>query len=159
MYPNILKDKIPIIQVNEENFDGVFLYENSVLNYKNLGGILLAKLNHINLEVIQCNHCHKYHSDNGKFAYTPHSTHFCQYCGHLFRVKEKNIGNEFDLIYDIPNIQLENKKINIDSICRIEYELLSGSFYVNGQNGNIIVYEGKQINLVDFMNQLLKDEF
>lgn len=95
IYENILKNVVPKIFINNKEFNGTLKYNDCILCYKDLGGILLSKLNAISLEKVRCSHCKHYHSDNGKFAYTPHRTHLCLYCGHLFRVKEKNIGNEF----------------------------------------------------------------
>ncbi len=159
IYHNILKNTTPKIYINDKEFDGVLEYDNCVLSYKDLGGIMLSKLNNIPLEVVKCSHCNHYHSDNGKFAYTMHRTHLCLYCGHLFRVKEKNIGNEFSIIYDIPDIKLEDKKIIIDDICTIEYDLFSGNLLVNNKNINKISINEKEINITDFLNEILKDEF
>lgn len=159
VYENILEKKVPKIIVNGKEFVGVFLYDTSILHYKDLGGMMLSRLNHIPLEIISCSHCNHYHSDNGKFAYTPHRTHLCLYCGHLFRVKERNIGNEFSMIYDIPDIKLENEKISVDEMCRVEYDLFSGKFLINGKAGNTIFYRGKEILLVEFLNELLENEF
>ena len=159
IYHNILKNTTPKIYINDKEFDGVLEYDNCVLSYKDLGGIMLSKLNNIPLEVVKCSHCNHYHSDNGKFAYTMHRTHLCLYCGHLFRVKEKNIGNEFSIIYDIPEIKLEDKKIIIDDICTIEYDLFSGNLLVNNKNINKISINEKEINITDFLNEILKDEF
>lgn len=159
IYHNILDNVVPDIFVNNKLFKGVLVFENSVLNYKDLGGMMLAKMNQISLETVKCNYCNHYHSDNGKFAYTPHRTHLCQYCGHLFSVKERNIGNEFAMIWDIPDIGLENKEISIGDICHIEYELLKGKLLVNHENVNQLVIQNKKVSIIDFLNDILKDEF
>ncbi len=159
IYHNILDNVVPDILVNNNLFKGVLVFENSVLNYKDLGGMMLAKINHISLENVKCNYCNHYHSDNGKFAYTPHRTHLCQYCGHLFRVQEKNIGNELAKIFDIPDIQLEDKEISIENVCQIEYDLLKGELLVNHQKVNRLIIQNKTVSIVDFLNNALKDEF
>ena len=140
-------------------FDGVLEYNNSILGYKDLGGIMLSKLNSISLEKVKCSHCNHFHSDNGKFAYTPHRTHLCLYCGHLFKVKEKNIGNELDVIYNIPNIKLNNEVVCIKNSCCIEYDLLSVLFHVNCKNANKIFINDKEISIIEFLNNALENEF
>ena len=140
-------------------FDGVLEYNNSILGYKDLGGIMLSKLNSISLEKVKCSYCNHFHSDNGKFAYTPHRTHLCLYCGHLFKVKEKNIGNEFDIIYNIPNIKLNNEVVCIKNSCCIEYDLLSGLFHVNSKNADKIFIKDKEISIIEFLNNALENEF
>lgn len=159
IYPNILKNVIPKILIKDKEFNGVLEYDNCILNYKDLGGIMLSKLNSIPLDIVKCSHCNHYHSDNGKFAYTPHRTHLCLYCGHLFRVKERNIGNEFSFIYNIPDIKLEKSMINIDNECSIIYDLFNGSLSVNNQNVNRISIKDKEIDVIDFLNNILANEF
>lgn len=126
-YENILESVVPKIIINDNEFNGVFKYDNSLLTYKDFSGIMLARLNNIDLDVARCSHCSRYHSDNGKFAYTPHMIHLCLYCGHLFRARSANIGSELAMIYDISKIKLENRLIKIDDICSIEYNLLKGT--------------------------------
>lgn len=159
VYENILENAIPKMIIDDKEFDGILEYENCVLGYKDLGGIMLSRLNDVCLEAVKCSHCNHYHSDNGKFAYTPHRTHLCLYCGHLFRVKEKNIGNEFDFIYDIPKIKLENKRVELKDNCRIEYDLLKGTLLVNGQKCDRILLSEKEMSVVDFLNHMLEKEF
>ena len=95
---NIKQNIIPKILINDNEFNGVLEYNNYILTYKDFGVIMLSKLNNIPLKIVKCSHCGYYHTDNGKFAYTPH---LCLYCGHLFRAKEKNVGSELAMIYDI----------------------------------------------------------
>ena len=159
IYENILKSLVPKIIVNNKEFNGVFKYDNCLLTYKDFGGIMLSKLNRIKLETIKCNHCNHYHSDNGKFAYTPHKTHFCLYCGHLFRVKEKNIGNELELIYNIPNIKLKEELIVVENNCYVEYDLLKGLVHINNKNCDRIFMKGKEISIIEFFNYILQNEF
>lgn len=159
IYTNVLKDTVPRILINNEEFNGVIENDGSVLCYKDLGGIMLSKLNNISLELAKCSHCGHYHSDNGKFAYTPHRMHLCSYCGHLFRVKEKNVGSELNFIYNIPCIELNDDLIPIEDVCSIEYDLLKGSFLINNKSGNRILLEGKEIDIVKFLNDTLKNEF
>ena len=159
LYSNILEDTIPTVLINNEEFKGVLKFDNSILTYKDLTGTMLSKLNNVPLEIVKCNHCNQPHSDNGKFAYTPHSTHLCLYCGHLFRVRERNIGNEFTMIHNVPDIKLDNKSINIENNCLVEYDIFKGTLLVNKENVNKISIAGKEISVVDFLNKLLKDEF
>lgn len=159
IYQNILENIVPTILINNKEFKGVLKFDNSILTYKDFTGTMLAKLNNIPVEVVKCNHCNQSHSDNGKFAYTPHRTHLCLYCGHLFRVKEKNIGNEFSMIYKIPNIKLGDKVIDIVDNCLVEYDLFEGELLVNKENVNRITFKGKEINIIEFLNKVLKDEF
>lgn len=159
IYSNILNNNVPKIYINGEEFVGVLKYDENILGYKDLGGIMLSRLNNISLEDVRCSHCNHCHSDNGKFAFTPHRTHLCLYCGRLFRVKSKNVSNEFSVIYDIPLIELEDGVICIDDICSVEYNLFSGDFLVNGKSFNQLLIGGKSINVVDFLNELLKNEF
>ena len=120
---------------------------------------MLAKLNNIPLEIVKCSHCGRYHSDNGQFAYTPHRTHLCLYCGHLFRAKERNIGSELAMIYTIPEIKLKDKLLKIDNYCCVEYDMLKGNLLINNQNVNKVLFEGKELNIVEFLNNLLANEF
>ncbi len=159
IYENILENVVPKIIINNKQFKGVLKYDKCILCYKDLGGIMLSKLNAISLEKIKCSHCNHYHSDNGKFAYTPHKTHLCLYCGHLFRVKEENIGNELDLIYTIPYIKLNNNSINVEDNCCIKYNLLKGTLLVNDKKSNKIIIKNKEINIIDFLNNTLQNEF
>ena len=158
-YENILENVIPKIIINGNEFNGVFEYDNCTLTYKDFGGIMLAKLNNIPLEIVKCSHCQHYHSDNGKFAYTPHRTHLCLYCGHLFRVKEKNIGSELAMIYDIPKIKLEDKLLKLNDYCCVEYNMLKGILLVNNQNINKILFENKKYDIAEFLNHILENEF
>lgn len=158
-YENILEDVIPKIIINGNEFNGVLEYDNCILTYKDFGGIMLAKLNNIPLEIVKCNHCKHYHSDNGKFAYTPHRTHLCLYCGHLFRVKEKNVGSELAMIYDIPKIELKNKLLKVSDCCCVEYNILMGSLLINNQNINKVLFENKKYDITEFLNHILENEF
>lgn len=158
-YENILENVIPKIIINGNAFTGVLKYDNCILTYKDLGGILLSKLNDIPLEIVKCNHCGYYHSDNGKFAYTPHKTHLCLYCGHLFRVKEKNVGSELAMVYNIPKIVLHDKLLKIDDYCCVEYDMLRGILLINNQNINKVLFKDKEFDVVEFLNHILENEF
>ncbi len=158
-YENILESVIPKIIINKDEFHGVIEYESCRLTYKDFGGILLAKLNDVPLESVKCSHCDHDHSDNGKFAYSPHRTHLCNYCGHLFRVKEKNIGSELATIFDIPKIELKENLLQIENSCCVEYDMLRGTVLVNHQNGDKVLFKDKQIDLVAFINSILENEF
>lgn len=158
-YENILESVIPKIIINNNEFSGVLEYDNSVLTYKDFGGIMLAKLNNMPLEMVKCSHCGRYHSDNGKFAYTPHRTHLCLYCGHLFRVEERNIGSELAMLYNIPEIKLKDNLLKIDDYCCVEYDMLKGTLLINNQNVKRILFKGKELNIVEFLNYILENEF
>lgn len=158
-YENILESVIPKIIINNNEFSGVLEYDDSLLTYKDFGGIMLAKLNNIPLEIVKCSHCGRYHSDNGQFAYTPHRTHLCLYCGHLFRAKERNIGSELAMIYTIPEIQLNNDLLKIDNDCCVEYDMLKGTLLINKQNVNKVLFKGKELSVVEFLNHILENEF
>jgi len=158
-YENILESVIPKITINSKEFNGVLEYDNSLLTYKDFGGIMLANLNNIPLEIVKCSHCAHYHSDNGQFAYTPHRIHLCLYCGHLFRAKEKNVGSELAMIYDIPKIELQNKLLKIDDYCCVEYDMLKGILLINNQNINKILFKGKELDIIEFLNHILENEF
>ena len=158
-YENILESVIPKITINNNEYSGVLEYNDSILTYKDFGGIMLAKLNNIPLEIVKCSHCGRYHSDNGQFAYTPHRTHLCLYCGHLFRAKERNIGSELAMIYTIPEIKLKDKLLKIDNYSCVEYDMLKGNLLINNQNVNKVLFEGKELNIVEFLNNLLANEF
>ncbi len=158
-YENILESVIPKITINNNEFSGVLEYDDSILTYKDFGGIMLAKLNNTPVEIVKCNHCGRYHSDNGQFAYTPHRTHLCLYCGHLFRVKERNIGSELAMIYNVPEIKLKAKLIKIDDYCCVEYDMLKGTLLINDQNVNRVLFKGEELEIVEFLNHLLENEF
>ncbi len=159
IYANILESVIPKIIINNNEFNGVLEYDQSLLTYKDFGGIMLAKLNKVSLEVVKCSHCGRYHSDNGQFAYTPHRIHLCLYCGHLFRAKEKNIGSELAMLYTIPDIILKDKVLEIDNYCCVEYDMLKGTLLINNQVINKVLFKGKELDIVEFLNYLLKDNF
>ncbi len=159
IYSNILNQLEGKIYINDKEFSGVLIFNDSILSYKDLGGMLLSKLNNIELENVRCSHCNRFHSDNGKFAYTPHKTHLCLYCGHLFRAQKHNIGNELKKYFNIPDIKLSDKRIIIEDSCRIDYDLFSGTLLVNNQNVNKIVIGNKEENICNFLNKILENEF
>ncbi len=157
VFANILENTVPTVYINDEEFDGVLLYQNCVLDYKDFVGLLLAKINHVVLQQVRCSHCEHYHSDNGKFAYTPHSTHLCLYCGHFFRVKKANIGSELAMIFPTLDVQLQRGKLEIEDTCSITYDLFCGSVLVNGEVIDTIVVKGEELSLIEFLNNQLKD--
>ncbi len=159
IYSNILESTMPEIVIDGEYFNGVLKCDDSILTYKDFGGLMLAKLNNINLESVKCNHCGRYHTDNGEFAYTPHKIHLCTYCGHLFHAKAKNVGSEFLKIFNIPDIKLKDKLIEVNDKITIEYDMLKGKFLINNQNGNKVLLDGKEISIVELLNNTLKDEY
>ena len=120
---------------------------------------MLSKLNSIPLVMVKCSHCGRYHSDNGRFAYTPHRTHLCLYCGHLFRVSERNIGSELNFIYNIPPIKLNDGVVEVGDSCSIRYELLNGKLFVNGSDVNKVIFKNKEESIIEFLNNILENEF
>lgn len=158
-YDNILESTIPKIIINNKEFNGVLEYDKSLLTYKDFGGIMLAKLNNIQLDIVKCSHCNRYHSDNGQFAYTPHRTHLCLYCGHLFRAKERNVGSELAMIYDIPKIKLKDDLLKINDYCCIEYNMLNGEILINNKNVNRVLFKDKELTIVEFLNHILENEY
>lgn len=160
VYDNILNSTNGKIYINNKEFKGVLMSNNSILHYKDLGGMLLSKLNNIKLESVKCSHCNHNHSDNGKFAYTPHKTHLCLYCGHMFRVKEPNVGNEFfDIYNNIPSIKLEDEIASINDSCSIEYDVFNGTLLLNNKSVNRILIRNKEENICEFLNKTLENEF
>lgn len=63
------------------------------------------------------------------------------------------------MIYNVPDIKLNNKSITIDNECSVEYDIFKGTLLVNKENVNTISFEGKEISIIDFLNKVLKDEF
>lgn len=156
-FANLLKNEIPILYINGVVFNGVLTYEDMLLDYKDFVGFFLAQLNHTHLEKVCCSHCKHYHSDNGKFAYTPHKTHLCLYCGHFFREKEANIGSEIAMIFSFPKVNLGSLEIEIGDILSLTYDMLSGSVLINGQKIDTIIINNKKEKLIDFLNRKLED--
>lgn len=158
-YENVLENTIPKIIINDKEFNGVLEYDDCLLTHKDLSGIMLAKLNNTPLEVVKCHNCGRYHSDNGRFAYTPHLIHLCLYCGHLFRAKEKNVGSELAMIFDIPEIKLKDQLIKVDNCFSVEYDILKGLLLIDNQDANKVLFNGKKLDIKDFLNHLLENEF
>ena len=159
VYEDILSCKRPLIYINGNEFKGVLEYESGVLSYKDLGGLLLAKLNKVSLSIVKCNRCGHEHTDNGKFAYMPHSTHFCLYCGHRFRVHSRNIGNELGMMFDVPEIKLNMGKEAILETCKVEYDVFKGIVLVNDKEVLQVSYKGKEMRLVEFLNIIMENEY
>ncbi len=159
VYENLLDNKKPKIYINNEEFNGVLTYDTSTITYKEFGGIMLSRLNYLSMKHIKCKHCNHYHSDNGKYAYTPHRTHLCYYCGLLFRDDEKSIGNELDIFFKIPYINLEENTITITDKIEVEYDLFSGIILINKQNVDNLIIDNKEISLKEYLNDILKEEY
>ena len=124
-----------------------------MLEKRDFGGLLLAKLNNVNLEVEVCPYCNNIHSDDGKFAYKPHNPHLCAYCGRLFEVDHPNIGNEITTIFNISDLNLDDKCL------KIEYDVLKNSLLVNNVCCNRISLNDKEYYLKDYLNEKLYNEF
>ncbi len=158
-FADILTNQIPDIYINGKIHEGVFSHNDEILTYKDFTGILLVRINHIKLEKEVCKRCHKFHSDNGEFAYRPHLIHFCNYCGHKFRAKTANISHKLDEIFTIPDINFSQETINIDNKCNIKYDLFKGTLLVNDKNIGKVKINSKLIDIKDFLNNILKNEY
>ncbi len=159
IYPNLNDNTNLKVFINNEEFNGILKLKNSVIDLKDYGGLMLSKLNNIVLEASKCPYCGGMHTDNGKFAYTPHSKHLCIYCGHFYKVEKENIGNELALYFNFPTIKLLDNKSIIDDKCEVSYDLLKGELYVNNICCNKIQLNNKEIDIVLFLNNFLKNEY
>ncbi len=159
IYPNLNKSTNVAIFINGEEFHGILKLKNSIIDLKDYGGLMLSKLNNIDLEASECPLCGGMHTDNGLFAYTPHSKHLCIYCGHFYQVDKANIGNELALYFDFPTISLENNVVNITEKCEVTYDLFKGEVLINNMSCNKIKQNEEEIDLVNFLNQKLKAEY
>ena len=159
VYENILTNQIPNIYINDKLHTGVFKYNEEILTYKDFTGILLARINNIKLEQEVCKRCHKYHSDNGLFAYTPHLIHFCNFCGHKFRAKHANISHELDIAFDIPSIKTSNQEIKVTGNCDLKYDVFKGILLINEMIGNTVNINDKKLSILEFLNECLKKEY
>lgn len=158
IYPNLLESVNSILKINNQETSILYLGK-SMLEKRDFGGLLLSRLNHINLEVEHCIYCGNVHSDDGKFAYKPHNPHLCAYCGKLFQVNHPNIGNEITTIFDTPDIILEDKCIEIDKELKLEYDVFKGIVLVNGLSCDKIEINNEIYTLKDYLNQRLYNEF
>lgn len=159
IYPNLNNSTDVKVFINNQEFNGILKLENSIIDLKDYGGLMLSKLNNIELETSKCPYCGGMHTDNGKFAYTPHSKHLCIYCGHFYKIEKKNIGNELALYFKIPNIKLENNTSIIDEKCEVSYDLLKGSLNINNIACNKVILNNKEIDIANFLSDVLKDEY
>ena len=158
IYPNLLESVKGKILINDREI-GILKIDNSIFEVRDFGGLLLSLLNDITLKEEKCPICGHIHSDDGKFAYSPHDTHLCMYCGNLFDVKEANVGNELSTIFDIPKIELKNNMIDVKEKCTLKYNVLKGSLEINEEDCNKIILNKKEYLLVDYLNKLLYDEY
>lgn len=159
IYENLLENLIPNVYINDILEKNAIKIENSILDFKDIAGLMISKLNKVDLKVSYCTHCGMPHTDDGIFAYTPHARHLCQYCGYFYNVGEPNIGNEFDLYFKIPNIEENQGIIKIENKLRLDYEAFNGELLVNNQKGNKISIGDKEIYLKDLLNEIFKDEY
>lgn len=159
VYSNLNKNSNVSLFINGEEFKGILKLENSIIDLKDYGGLMLSKLNNIHLEASKCPLCGGMHTDNGMFAYTPHSKHLCIYCGHFYKVEEANIGNELALYFDFPNISLEDNVVDIEEKCEITYDLFKGEVLINKESCNKVKRNNEEIDLVSFLNEKLKEEY
>ena len=63
------------------------------------------------------------------------------------------------MIYNVPEIQLKNNLLKIDDCCCAEYDMLNGILLINNKNVNKVLYKGKELNIIEFLNNLLANEF
>lgn len=158
IYPNLKENVNGKIFVNNQEA-GILKIEDSIFEVRDFGGLLLALLNNIELKVERCPICNHIHSDDGMFAYKPHDTHLCMHCGNLFDVKEANVGNELNTIFEIPKVNLDDKVIDVKDKCTLKYDILKGKVTINEENCNKISVNGKEYILVDYLNELLYNEY
>ena len=158
-YPDLLTSTEGLLEINNKATSGILYIEDSIFETRDFGGLLLSKLNHIELKVEHCTYCGHLHSDDGHFAYMPHNPHLCAYCGHMFNVEEANVGNELAILFTIPEIELDNKEIEIQDKLTITYDVFEGSVLVNGVNCDSLTINGETISLVDYLNKRLYNEY
>lgn len=158
-YPNLLASVESELKVNDEETSGILYIGNSIFELRDFGGLLLSKLNHIELKVEHCTYCGHVHSDDGRFAYMPHNPHLCAYCGHFFEVQQANVGNELAVLFEIPEIELEKKTIEINDQFTLTYDVFNGKVLINGENADTIIINKETIRLVDYLNKRLYNEF
>lgn len=159
IYKNALEEIKPIIYLNQKEENYALEIKDSILDFKDIGGLMISKLNSIKLIPSFCSYCGKPHTDDGVFAYTPHAKHLCQYCGYFYNVEKANIGNEFSLFFDVPDINLEEGKTEIEDTLCLEYDVFKGTLLTNGKNVNKVKVKGKIIYLKAYLNELFKDEY
>lgn len=159
IYPNLNDNTNVKIFINNLEFNGILKLENSIIDLKDYGGLMLSKLNNINLKASKCPYCGGMHTDNGMFAYKPHSKHLCIYCGHFYKVKEANIGNELALYFNFPNIVLEDNTCIIDEKCEVIYDLFTGDLFINNISCKKLQLNNKEVDIVSFLNNALKNEY
>lgn len=159
IYKNVLEEIKPVIYLNQKEENYALEIKDSILDFKDIGGLMISKLNSIKLIPSFCSYCGKPHTDDGVFAYTPHAKHLCQYCGYFYNVEKANIGNEFALFFDVPDITLEEGIVDIEDTLCLEYDVLKGILFSNGKNVNKVKVKGKIIYLKTYLNELFKDEY
>lgn len=159
IYENVLESLRPKIIINGKEEKNALKIEKSLIDFKDFGGLFISKLNNIDLIPSYCTYCKMPHTDDGVFAHTPHAKHLCQYCGYFYRVEQPNIGNELALYFDIPNIKSEEGLIEVNKQLKIEYDVLEAIVLFNGQQGNKIKIDNKEIIIKDYLNKLFKDEY
>ena len=155
IYPNLLENVKGKIIINGKEV-GILKIQDSIFEVRDFGGIMLSLLNNIELKEEKCPLCNHIHSDDGMFAYKPHDTHLCMYCGNLFSVSEKNVGNELSTIF---KIELNDKKINIKEKCMLKYNVLKGELTINNNKCNKLIIKDKEYLLVEYLNELLYNEY
>lgn len=159
IYPNLLESTNNELIINDEKSSGILQIGNSLIEKRDFGGILLSKLNCIQLKIEKCPFCGNIHSDDGRFAYKPHDEHLCAYCGRLFLVEEPSIGNELVTIFGIPDIKLENKCLEIKNKLELKYDVLNGIVLINDVSCNEIKINNQKYNIADYLNEKLFNEF
>ncbi len=58
------------------------------------------------------------------------------YCGNFFDVKKPNVGNELNTLFNIPQLNLNNKIIDIDKILELKYDVFQRKIFINGLEGD-----------------------
>lgn len=159
VYPNLNENTNVYLYINNEEFKGILKLGDSIIDLKDYGGFMLSKINQIQLKASKCPYCGGMHTDNGIFAYTPHSKHLCIYCGHLYNVEEANIGNELALYFDFPEGTLFDGSVNIDTKSEVSYDLFKGEIRINNVPCKKVIQNNEEIELVTYLNKVLKNEY
>ncbi len=157
-YPDLLNSVNSVLIINGEETSVLYI-GNSMIEKRDFGGLLVSKLNNVNLEVEVCPNCGHIHSDDGQYAYKAHNPHLCAYCGKFFHVDHPNIGNELATIFNIPDVELIDRCVEITSKLNVEYDVLNGRVLVNGICCDKIKINDELYYLKDFINEKLYNEF
>lgn len=57
------------------------------------------------------------------------------------------------------NNEKNDDLIKIDDYCCVEYDMLKGILLINEQNINKVLLKGKELDIVEFLNHILENEY